>query len=236
MSVLVDLMVGAAATYISRIEKQMNVATVSLPLAVPLGCLSAVGAGIAVILLFKTGLLILALLFVLVTKIKFLIGAKLAAIFASFAAAALGIAIGPIGWIILSIAILVFAAALLGAIADSFQGIYNWFFRKFADLLLWVRHTCDGARECLYEPIKPMVLLFEVPVVCGAAVYSLWQIMDWLGDEVTFGQPGTLFRCICLLPFAVFTYKAYLRDTALLGDGGEGLDVPLLSLLPPPGH
>jgi hypothetical protein len=233
MSIAVDLIVGAAAIYIGRIEKHMNVATVSIPLAVPLGCLSAVGAGIAVLLLFKTGVFILFLLFLLITKFKIFIGAKIAAVFASFAATALGLLLGPPGWIILSIAFLVVAFALLGAIVDSFQEIYNWFFRKFAELLLWVRRICDSARESLYEPARPAVLLFEVPVVCGSAVYSVWKIMDWLGGAITLGQPGALFRCICLVPLTVLTYKAYIHDTTPPNDGGEGLDVPLPSLLPP---
>jgi hypothetical protein len=233
VSIVVEILVGAAATYISRIEKQLNVATVSIPIALPIGVFSAIGAGIATILMFKFGLLLLALLFFLLTKLKFLIGAKLVAILGSFIATLLGIAAGPIGWVLIAFAVFVFGFALLGAIKETFLSVYRWFFRTFAELLLWVRRTSDALREWLYRPLRPLVLVLEVPVVCGTALFSLWEIMNWLGTRINFGQQGTFFRCICLLPFTVFTYRAYIRDTTPPGDGGEGLDVPLPHLLPP---
>jgi len=235
MSIGIDLIVGAAATYISRIDKQVNVTAVSIPIALPLGFLSAAGAGILMIALFKVGVFVLAILFFLVAKLKFLIGAKLVIIFGSVAATLMGIALGPIGWILISIAILIFASSLVYAIVDSFSAVYHWFLRKFADLLLWVRRMCDHTRSWLWKPFRPLVLIFEMPMVCGFSVYSLWEIMDFLGGELQFGQSGTFFRCVCLAPFVLFTYTTYMRDTSPLGDGGDGLDVPLLTLLTPAG-
>ncbi len=44
MTILLYIVIGLAATFLGKIEKRLNIAAMSAPLALPLGIMSAAGA------------------------------------------------------------------------------------------------------------------------------------------------------------------------------------------------
>lgn len=240
MEFLVYLGIGLLATVVSAWEKRINVAVAVAPISIPFGILTAAGASIALIVMFKLAILLGALVLLLLAKLKAFIGAKIAAIFGSMAAAALGIALGPITWFIAGVAMIIFVVMLGAAIKEAFVGMYLWFFEKMAMLLMAIRRRCDAARSVLPRPLKFLVLIIEVPLVCGLSVYGLWQTMDYFDGSTRLTDSRLLARIASLAPFVLVTFRAYRRDTTPPGSGGDGPDFPkfveatdAIKLLPP---
>lgn len=228
--ILIFLGITLFATHISRIEKKVNVSLVSASISLPLGYFSALGTTMLLFLVFKGFLLLVVFILLLITKLKFILGAKIVAMITAFAASVFGVFVGPPGWIILIILTIYFFGAIKEYTMIFFKSINEWFFEKLSAALIKVRTHADYTRDKLSERNKFLVLFIEVPIVCGVSSYSLWELLSISENFFIKGSPSEfliLLKFVCLIPFTYFMYKAYLRDTTPPKKGGDGLDVPV---------
>jgi hypothetical protein len=212
------ILIALFSFYVGKYEKRINVGIIAAPISVPLGIMT----GIACVLILKVMFFILAILFMLLSKVKILIKIKIGAIFGSIAAAMFASLAGPIGWFVSALLIIF----IIAGIKDTFVNIYEWFFRKMAQILMWIRKLFDSVRKPLPAFLHPIVCVLEAAIVCGLALKGLWDIMDWLDGKIEVTHTLIKFRLLVLLPYALILYRNYIKDTNPPNRGGEGYDTP----------
>jgi hypothetical protein len=77
----------------------------------------------------------------------------------------------------------------------------------------------------------PFIVLIEMILVCGLAAQGLWHLMEWADGTIPVTRTIIIQRSIAIIPFTIMLFKNYRRDTTPPNTGGEGIDVPLPSVM-----
>lgn len=220
MTIFFYILIAVLSIYVGKYEKRINVGLIAAPISVPLGIMT----GVAAVLVLKGMFFILAVLFMLLSKVKILIKIKIGAIIGSLAAAMFASFAPGIGWVVSALLILF----IIAGIKDAFVSIYEWFFRTMAQILMWIRTQFNAIRKPLPVFIHPIICIVEAAIVCGLALKGIWDIMDWLDGKIEVTHTLIKYRLLVLLPYALILYRNYIKDTNPPNEGGEGIDSPLL--------
>jgi len=227
MHIIIYLFIAAAALYISRMEKHINVPRLCIPIAIPLGIFTAIGAISVLYMFLNVGLAILAILFLILQKMRSTMREKIITIYASALIMLWGIAAGPSGLIALSILGILMVLITLSSAEKSFVSVYTFFFTKMAQVLARIRRTCNWQRSRLPLLLRFFVTAIEISIVCGLAVEGLWQLMNLLNGYGHISETELAFRLIAIIPFTGFLYQSYLRDTKTIRPAEKAMDIPL---------
>lgn len=231
--IIIYLILGAAATYLSKIEGRIEVATNSIylcTLSLPFIVLSAFGAALFFLAFLKFLLLVLIILLALVKNLKFFITKKLGVMIGIATASLLGLMTPP-GWVIAILLVLLFIGYLISFTKATLLGIYRFFYRAMTSILMFTRRHSDKIRNALPRILRFTVLIFEVPIICFFSIYSIWHMMNYFesresGFDLT---PEILVTRACaIIPFVVATYLSYRKNTTHPNIGEEMPDVPTI--------
>jgi hypothetical protein len=220
MTIFYYILIALASIYIGKYEKRVNVALIAAPISIPLGIMTAVG----LMLIFKALFILLALLLAVLSNLKIFVKLKIGAVLGSVAAAMFASLAGPIGWVI-SILLLLF---IVSAIKEMFVSIYEWFFRKMAQVLMWIRGTFDSFRRPLPVFFHLPICIIEAAIVCGLSLKGLWEFMDWVDGKAELTPFLIKLRLLIFLPYLLILYRNYIKDTTPPNAGGDGVDSPVL--------
>jgi len=159
------------------------------------------------------------MLFLFLSKFKFLAGMKIAVLFAFASSAIVAFLTGPLGWIVSVFLVLVFLAILW----ESILSVNETIFRKLGSLLISLRNFCNQLRK-RFPLLFPVIFLIELAIVAGLAAKGIWSSMDWADKKPILTQQLLIARLVIIIPFVLLLYRGYLKDTTPPNTGGDGPD------------